>query len=131
MVALRSIEQTRHIAEEALVKIETIAETNAEAAPVLLRARDDMAGILGARSKVLGRLDQSRNYYDEVLNRAIRFVPVGASTSILGAAGTAQQAVPGDQKFFADANLFLTHVARADDSRKGSYQWLTDLLPEG
>lgn len=130
MVALRSIEGTRDIAEDALSKIEAIAETNTEAAPVLARAQKDMAAILGARSQVLGRLDQSRSYYDEVLARAVAFVPSNASTGILGAFG-GSTTVSNSQQIFSDARLFLNHVARADDSKKGSYQWLTDLLPEG
>lgn len=129
IVALRSVERTLAIAEDALAQIEDIARTNTDALPVLQQARNDIYDIYRSRGVILRRLDQSRSYYDELLNRAAVFVPPGFDTSF--ARGAADPENPGyaTAQLSDDAALFLRHVAQVEESKKGSYQWLADLIP--
>ncbi|MEM7318790.1 MAG: hypothetical protein AAF408_07185, partial [Pseudomonadota bacterium] len=75
-------------------------------------------------------LDHSRTYYDEVLNRAVIFFPDDATVALVGGETQARTVDQSNEQLTGDAALFLRHVAQADESRKGSYQWLADLLPE-
>ncbi|MEX0349252.1 MAG: caspase domain-containing protein [Paracoccaceae bacterium] len=130
LVALRSIERTLAIAEDALAQIAAIAETNADALPVLRQAHSDVYDIHRSRGVILRRLDQSRSYYDEVLNRAVLFFPPDATIAWVGGDDRFRNLQQSGQRLTEDAALFLAHVAQADDSKKGSYQWLADLLPQ-
>jgi len=129
IVALRSVERTLRIAEDALTQIEEIARTNTDALPVLQQARNDVYDIYRSRGIILRRLDQSRSYYDEVLNRSVVFFPPDIDTSIISASSGSNKLGYGTAQLRDDAALFLRHVAQAEDSRKGSYQWLADLIP--
>lgn len=129
IVALRSLERTLGIAEDALRQIEDIARTDANALPFLQQARNDIYDIYRSRGIILRRLDQSRSYYEEVLNRAVIFFPPGIDASIISKASAPRDLNIADARMTNDAALFLRHVSQAEDSRKGSYQWLTDLIP--
>ncbi|MBO9413453.1 MULTISPECIES: caspase family protein [unclassified Ruegeria] len=129
IIALRSVERTLTIAEDALEQIEDIARSNADALPVLQQARSDIYDIYRSRGIILRRLDQSRSYYDEVLARAIIFFPPDIDASIVNAASGSRDLDFANAQLTQDASLFLRHVSQADDSRKGSYQWLADLIP--
>ncbi|MCL6284492.1 caspase family protein [Ruegeria sp. 2012CJ41-6] len=130
LVALRSVERTLAIAEDALAQIAEIAETNADALPVLRQAHNDVYDIHRSRGIILRRLDESRSYYDEVLNRAVLFFPPDATIAWVGGDDRFRDLQPAEHPMTEDAALFLAHVAQADDSKKGSYQWLADLLPQ-
>lgn len=129
IVALRSVERTLGIAEDALAQIEEIALTNTDALPVLQQARNDVYDIYRSRGIILRRLDQSRSYYDEVLNRSVVFFPPDIDTSIISASSGSRDLTFANAQLDNDAALFLRHVAQAEDSKKGSYQWLADLIP--
>ena len=130
MVALRSIERTMVIAEDALGRIAQFAETDEAALPILEQARADMTAIVASRDTVLRRLDQSRNYYDEMLNRTITFAPEDAKVSLLGSNEKSRGLGQSSEQAYKDAELFLRHVANADPNTEGSYSWLIDLLPQ-
>lgn len=129
MVALKSIKRTISIAQDALDKIEAFAEEDDAALPILEAARGDMNAILQSRDAVLRRLDQSRNYYDEMLNRTISFAPKDASVDLLGASDQSRGLGFAGERAYQDAELFLSHVANANPNTEGSYSWLIDLLP--
>ncbi len=129
IVALRSVERTLGIAKDALAQIEEIARDNADALPVLQQARNDVYDIHGSRGVILRRLDQSRSYYDELLGRAVVFFPPDVDVSIISGASQPRDLGFASAQLTEDAALFLRHVEEADDSKKGSYQWLTDLIP--
>ncbi|WP_170783573.1 caspase family protein [Ruegeria lacuscaerulensis] len=129
IVALRSVERTLTIAEDALRQIEDIARSDDSALPVLQQARNDIYDIYRSRGIILRRLDQSRSYYDEVLRRAVVFFPPDINISIVSAASESRDLNFADAQLRRDAALFLRHVSQADDSRKGSYQWLADFIP--
>lgn len=129
IVALRSIERTLGIAEDALTQIEDIARSNADALPVLQQARNDVYDIYRSRGIILRRLDQSRSYYDEIMNRAAIFFPPDIDTTIISGAAESRELGYATAQLTEDAALFLRHVAQVEDSKKGSYQWLADLIP--
>lgn len=129
MVALRSVERTLLIAEDALGQIEEIAKTDPAAVPILDEARADVSDIRRSRATILLRLDESRSYYSDVLTRSVKFVPDDTTSDLLVTPGQARGVNPAERTLTKNASLFLQHVVQADDSRKGSYQWLTDLLP--
>lgn len=129
IVALRSVERTLSIAEDALKQIEDIARSNSDALPVLQQARNDVYDIYRSRGIILRRLDQSRSYYDEVLTRSVVFFPSDIDKSIINTASGSNELGDGTAQLNSDAALFLRHVAQEQDSRKGSYQWLADLIP--
>ncbi len=130
IVALRSVDRTLNVARTALGQIEQIAETNVDALPILQTARNDIADIETSRAVVLSRLDESRSYYDEVLQRAVAFFPEEASTSLIGSEERSRDLGQSGGQMIQDAQLFIKHVGNADKAKEGSYQWLTDVLPE-
>lgn len=131
IIALRSIDRTRVIAQSALVQIAEIAQTNADAIPVLEMAKNDMQAIEDSRDTILRRLDQSRTYYDEILNRAVLFMPKGATVALIGGEERSRDIGQNNQRLYSDATLFLKHISDANDSQKGSYAWLVDVISEG
>ncbi|MEM9125281.1 MAG: caspase family protein [Pseudomonadota bacterium] len=131
IVALRSVERTLTVAEDALSQIEEIARLNHDALPVLQQARNDVYDIYRSRGIILRRLDQSRSYYDELLNRAVIFFPDDPEQGIFNTSDTSRNLGQTGAQISNDAALFLRHIAQAEDSKKGSYQWLADLIPPG
>ncbi len=131
IVALRSLERTLTIAEDALAQIEEIARTNPAAVPILQQAQSDVYDIFRSRGVILRRLDQSRSYYDGLLNQAVLFFPPDIGPSIVSGGGQLQGLEHAGRQIDEDAALFLRHVEQADDSKKGSYQWLADLITPG
>ncbi len=131
IVALRSVERTLTIANDALNQIAAIAADNPAALPVLQQAKNDVDAIRLSRAQILRRLDYSRTTYDEILQRAAAFVPPTASVALIGSDDRSRELNPNiDRRFEQDAGLFLKHVFETDESRKGSYAWMTDLLPQ-
>ncbi len=130
IVALRSVEGTLTIAEDALGKIEAIAQQDPSAKPVLLTALKDVGDIRLARAQILRRLDNSRVYYDQVLTRAVSFVPEEASPALIGGEDRSRGLGQSNRQLLDDASLFLKHVKESDEATKGSYAWLKDLISE-
>lgn len=130
MVALRSVDRALGVARDALEDVEEIASRNPEALPVLEQGRKDVAAIEAARETVLRRLDQSRDYYDSIITRAVRFVPEGATSDILGTASAGRSLSDIDAAVRGDAELFLDQVSRVRQDREGSYIWLADFTPK-
>lgn len=128
LVALRSVEGTLGIAEDALGQIADIAATNPDAAPILAQATADVADIRASYAIIQARLDQSRSYYDEILGRAVVFFPDGAQLGLQGADGQAREIDAALTPMVANTELFLRHVTQARNRPKGSYQWLAELI---
>ncbi len=130
IVALRGVDRTLGIATDALQQIEVIAASDTNALPILQSAKDDVAAIRLARANILRRLDHSRSYYDEVLTRAVAFVPKDASAALIGDADRSRDLSQSNRQLVEDANLFLKHISQADEAKKGSYAWLKDIIPQ-
>ncbi|MGR3344258.1 MAG: caspase family protein [Paracoccaceae bacterium] len=131
IVALRSVDRTMSIASTALEQIVQIAADDASALSVLQQAKNDVDAIRLSRAQILRRLDHSRSYYDEVLLRAVEFVPADATLALVGSNERSRDIAQHlDKSFIRDAELFLKHVFEADEARKGSYSWISDLLPQ-
>ena len=130
IVALRGVDRTLIIATDALRKITEIANEDPAALAILQSAQNDVAAIRQSRAKILRRLDQSRSYYDEVLNRAVTFVPQETTVALIGGGDRARDLAAGNRQLIDDARLFLKHVSEADEATKGSYAWLIDILPQ-
>ena len=131
IVALRAVGRTKKLAIDALAQIERIAETNADAVPILQQAREDFAAIETSEATILNRLDQSREYYSSLLYEASKFMPDGATLDLLGGADATRGIAGVDQRALNDAARFLTHVASARGDRAGSLVWMGDFLPQG
>ncbi len=128
LVALRSVDRLQTVSLDALSQIEGIAASNPEAAPVLEQARADVEQIAIARERILERLDQSRSYYQEIIDNTVAFLPADASGDLIVVARGDAGLAGIDQRLRDDAELFLRHVRESDLLRKGSYSWLTDFL---
>ncbi len=126
LVALRSVDRLQSVSLDALAQIEAIAKDNPDAAPILEQAQRDVYDIEMARERILERLDQSRTYYQELIDNAADFLRDDATIDLIASAGAGGSQGTVDQRVRDDAALFLTHVRETDPSRKGSYAWLTD-----
>ncbi len=128
LVALRSIKRTLKISEDAMAQMEEIAKTNSDAIPLVEQANRDLNAIRRAQGIVLRRLDQSRTYYDDILVRSSVFFPEDASLALLGSAESSRDLAGSGLKINENAALFLGHLTQVEDTTKGSYKWLADLL---
>lgn len=130
IVALSSIDRTLTIARDAIAEIEIIAQTNEAALPVLQDSRRDVIAIEASLDQVLARLDESRLYYQSLINKAQKFFPESftqeQSDAILPASGLSRL----EQRLADDATLFITHVQSYSPETEGTYAWLTDFLPQ-
>jgi hypothetical protein len=129
LVALRSIDRVLRVSENALGEIEAIAEENPDALPVLEQARSDVNDITVARGRVLNRLDQSRSYYQYLLDQSAVFLPDHVPAGLIDTTTGTGDVI--DQRVRLDAQLFLDHVLETDPLKKGSYAWLADFLQQG
>lgn len=130
IVTLSSIDRTLDIAKKALAEIEDIAKTNPDAVPILQESRQDVAAIEDSLAQVLARLDESRLYYQSLIDRAQTSFPeafaVGQTDAILPKTGLSRL----EQRLADDAALFIKHVQSYTPETKGTYAWLTDFLPQ-
>ncbi|MFQ5622799.1 MAG: caspase domain-containing protein [Paracoccaceae bacterium] len=129
LVALKSVERTVTIADDALVQIAEIARTDPSALPVLEAARADRDAIGRSHAEILLRLDQSRTYYHELLNRAARFIPPDVTVDVLGSRRQTRGITDLERRLVRDAEIFLRHVSEVREETEGSYAWLADFLP--
>jgi hypothetical protein len=128
LAALRSLDRVARIAELAMLEIEELAGDDPTAAALVDSARADIEGIRRNRQIVLTRLDLSRSYYQDILSRTARFLPVDASPALLADTG---EGAGSTGTVATDAALFLRHVRDRDVATEGSYTWLADFLQEG
>lgn len=130
IVTLSSIDRTMDIAKKALAEIEDIAKTNPEALPILEASRRDVAAIQASLDQVLARLDESRLYYQSLIDQAQETFPElfarGQTEDILPKTGLSRL----EQRLADDAALFIKHVQSSTPETKGTYAWLTDFLPQ-
>ncbi|MEM6373933.1 MAG: caspase family protein [Pseudomonadota bacterium] len=131
LVALRGIERTLKISEDALGQMKDIAKTNADAQPLLAQAQRDINEIMRARGIVLRRLDETRTYYDDILQQASTFFPDDATLGLLGGAELSRDLAGAGQTLTENASIFLRHLAQTEEDTKGSYKWLADLISLG
>ena len=130
IVALSSIDRTLSIARDAIAEIELIAKTNEAALPILAESRRDVTAIEASLDQVLARLDESRLYYQSLIDKAQKFFPESfteaQSEAILPAQGLSRL----EQRLADDAALFIKHVQSYTPETEGTYAWLIDFLPQ-
>ena len=130
IISLSSIDRTLGIARKALAEIEEIAKTNPDALPILADSRRDITAIEAALDQVLARLDESRVYYQSLINQAQKFLPEAFAESdtetLLPPAGLSRL----EQRLADDAALFIKHVRGYTPETEGTYAWLIDFLPQ-
>mgnify|MGYP001628245867 CR=1 FL=1 len=130
IAALSSIDQTLIVARDAYEELEQVAAGDESAKPILEQARADIAAIERAQTEVLAQLDQERAYYEELMEQANANFPDYMVERTIGIAVT-RSAPVDDEKLASRAKLFLKHVNQAADAEtQGSYQWLSDFLPQ-
>jgi len=130
IIALSSIDRTLTIARDAIAQIEIIAETNSAALPILEDARRDIIAIEASLDQVLGRLDESRLYYQSLIDTAQNHFPEAfaeeEAESTLPPTGLSRL----EQRLADDAALFIEHVQSYTPETEGTYAWLIDFLPQ-
>lgn len=128
LVALRSVDRVLRVSQGALTEIAAIAADNPDALPVLQQAQSDVDDIITSRDRILNRLDQSRGYYQDILDETAAFLPPDATVALIASAGSGGVGI--DQRVRDDAAMFLNHVRESDPDKKGSYAWLADFLQQ-
>ncbi len=131
LVALRGIQRTLKISQDALAQMEEIAKTNPDATPLVEQARRDINEIQRSQGVVLRRLDQTRTYYDDILLESSAFFPDDATLALLGGTDQGRELGSAGQKLNENASIFLRHLAQSEENTKGSYKWLADLMSQG
>ncbi len=129
IIALSSIDRTLKIANDAYWQIELIAQTNDAALPLLETARNDITAIEANLALVMDRLDESRLYYQQLIDRAIAHFPDRIDTSVLDSSGQQAGLSRLEQRLAQDAALFISHIQNSNEQTKGTYAWLIDFLP--
>ena len=88
-----------------------------------------MTAIEASLDQVLGRLDESRIYYQSLIDQAQQFFPESfspeATEQVLPPAGMSRL----EQRLADDAALFIEHVQSYTPETEGTYAWLIDFLP--
>lgn len=130
IVALSAISRTLKVARDALSQIEEIALSNDAALPLLDQARADVAAIVENQNQVLARLDQTRVYYQGLLDTANENFPDQVSPELLDIRDSSRGLGEMQDRLADDARLFVTHVHQLTPENKGTYAWLTDFLPK-
>ena len=131
LVALRGIQRTLKISEDAMAQMQEIAKTNADALPLIEQAQRDINAILRSQGIVMRRLDETRTYYDEILETSSTFFPDDATLALLGSSDRSRDLGSTGERLNENASIFLRHLAQTDDDTKGSYKWLADLISQG
>ena len=130
IIALSSIDRTLKIAQDAIAQIEVIAETNPDALPILADARRDVTAIEASLNQVMARLDESRLYYQSLIDKAQKYFPEafaeGETDAVLPPTGLSRL----EQRLADDAALFIKHVQSYTPETEGTYAWLIDFLPQ-
>jgi hypothetical protein len=134
LAALASIETTRTMAGRARAELAALAAGDAAAretvAPVLATADSDIAAIDAARDRVLARLDESREYYAELLASARGEFRPYLSRSLAGLMDSSRSLRALEARGLETSRLFIRHATAVEDTLpEGSYAWLADFLP--
>ncbi len=129
IVALSSIDRTLKIANDAYRQIEIIAETNDAAIPLLATAQNDITAIEANLAAVMDRLDESRLYYQQLIDRAHAHFPDRIDASLMETSTQQSNLSHLEQRLARDAALFISHVQNSTEQTKGTYSWLIDFLP--
>lgn len=129
MAMLKAIETATEMAEQALLELEELARSNADASAILPLARADLDAIHARRAELLDQLDAGRNYYSELLEIARRdFEPT--IRSIARSLTTETRATEQlRDRHGSDIDTFARHVTHGEAESDGSYSWLIDFLP--
>ena len=129
LVALSSVGRALEIGESALAEIKVIAETNADAKPVLQTAEADIAEIRLSRARIMLRLDGTRTYYDDLLKSVYRNF-----TAEMRQVESGLQSNPAasdvEQTMRADIARFAKQVAEMTPDTEGTMAWLADFVPK-
>ncbi len=130
LVALSSVGRTLEISESALAEIKAIAQTNADAEPVLQVGEADIAEIRLSRDRIMLRLDGTRTYYDDLLKSVYRNFTAEMRQVESGWQNNA--AASGVEKTMAaDIARFARQVAEMTPDSEGTMAWLADFVPKG
>jgi hypothetical protein len=117
------------MAGRARAELAALAETEAEAVPVLEAADRDIAAILAARARLLARLDESRTYYAELVERGRTGLGPYLPRALAGL-GERARSVTALAGPLENARLFIRHAAAAGTRNpEGSFAWLADFVP--
>ncbi len=131
IAALSSIDQTLIVAYDAFDEMKQVAGNDPAAKPILDQAVIDIRAIERAQSEVLGKLDQERGYYEELMARANNNFSEYMVVRTIGGGAQTRSFQARDDKQTNRAKLFLRHVQQeADAETQGTYSWLSDFLPQ-
>lgn len=131
IVALGAIDRAQKVALATYAEIEALARTDPEAEKLLPVARLDLDAIAEAQVKVLGRLDQSREYYDRLVQTAGGSFGDWLTPQILGLDEATRSVSELGAEADRDIRLFLKHARIGqDDQTRGTLSWLSDFLPK-
>ncbi|MCF6306100.1 MAG: caspase family protein [Rhodobacteraceae bacterium] len=130
IISLSSIDRTLKVANDAYRQIEQIAQTNDAAIPLLETARNDITAIEANLAQVMDRLDESRLYYQQLIDRAQDHFPNRIDTSLMDSTGQQAGLSRLEQRLANDAALFISHVQNSTPQTRGTYAWLIDFLPD-
>jgi hypothetical protein len=130
LAALAAIETTRGMAGRARAELAALAETEDAARVVLGDADADILAIDATRERVLARLDESREYYAQLLSTARDDLQPYLSRSLAGLMESSRSLPALEARGLEASRRFIRH-ATSNDGRipEGSYAWLADFLP--
>lgn len=130
IVALASIDKAQAVAEAAYAEIAELAKTHPEAKELLKVAQVDLDAIAEAQAKVLTRLDQSREYYDQLIGTAGTHFGDLMTPALLGLEDGKRGLSEVEEQAERDIRLFLKHARLSgNEQTRGTLSWLTDFLP--
>jgi hypothetical protein len=130
IVALQSIDKAETVARAAYDEIAALAKTSKDAEALLPVARLDLDAIAEAKATVLDRLDQSREYYDQLIQSAGTHFGDLMTPALMGLEDGKRSLSAIEQAAERDIRLFLKHARLgADEKTRGTLSWLSDYLP--
>jgi hypothetical protein len=130
VAALQSIDTTLGMARRARGQLAALAETQPEARVALGPADEDIAAIEAARATVLARLDQSRSYYGDLVERGSTSFRPYLARSLTGLLDRSRSLPGFEGRVAEDAGRFVRHADQDGVERaRGSMAWLVDFLP--
>jgi hypothetical protein len=131
MAALAAISTALGSADRARAELVTLAATEAEAKTALFAADEDVEAIQAARQKVLARLDESRTYYAELVDRGRSRLADYLPRALAGLVEKARAMPSLEGRLLGNAEIFIQHASAAGTrAPEGSYSWLIDFLPQ-
>ena len=110
MRALAGIETALEMAERARGELRGLAASSAKARAVLGAADEDIAAMRADRQRVLERLDASRSYYSELVERSSRYFRPYLARSLPGLLDRTRGAAVLERRMVEDAEKFVEHA---------------------